>query len=224
MAARNTPPLPGVGGKRRLAYATRVRFAPVLSEVDAGEFIAKLDNLTRVYAAAMAPPPQQLPSRRAIMERHAAYAGFRAVVATAGQSQLIGFAYGFHGEACQWWHDLVSDAMAKRHGSALAQAWLGDSFEIAEVHVQPEYQGHGTGHAMLLRLTRGRPERTAVLSTMDADTTAHRLYHRLGFADLLPGFIFPGADMPYTIMAARLPLPDLARIARRLLPSRHCRV
>jgi hypothetical protein len=59
---------------------------------------------------------------------------------------------------------------------------------------------------MMLRLAAGQPERTAVLSTMDADTRAHRLYNWLGFEDLLGGFAFPGADMPYVIMGARLPL------------------
>jgi ribosomal protein S18 acetylase RimI-like enzyme len=128
---------------------------------------------------------------------------------------LVGFAYGFHGEAGQRWHDLVRDALAERHGRQAASDWMGDAFEVAEVHVHPEHQGHGTGHAMLLRLAAGRPEHTAMLSTMDADTSAHRLYRGVGFADLLPGFIFPGAVLPYTIMGAPLPLPRPCGQARQ---------
>ena len=59
----------------------------------------------------------------------------------------------------------------------------------------------------LLRLTSGRPERTALLSTRDADTPARRLYRGTGFTDLLTAFrFFPGGDPPYAVMGAELPL------------------
>jgi GNAT superfamily N-acetyltransferase len=214
-----------------------------LRELGAGDFLANLDACTRVYAAAMDPPEYQLPGRHSIMERHAGYAAFRAIAVIrsagtrpaadgpagarpaadgpAGDGQLIGFAYGFHGEGGQWWHDLVSQAVRSTRGREVAADWLTDSFEIAEVHVLPGHQGQGTGRAMMLRLTAGRPERTAVLSTMDADTRARRLYRRLGFADLIAGFAFAGTDDPYAIMGAPLPLregpPPSARPER---PSR----
>ena len=121
--------------------------------------------------------------------------------------RLIGFAYGFHGSGGQWWHDLVRRATANALGARAADDWFDDSLEIAEVHVLPGYQGQGIGLAMMLRLTTGRPERAAVLSTMDANTRARRLYHGLGFTDLLTGFEFPGTDLPYAIMGAPLPLP-----------------
>lgn len=127
----------------------------------------------------------------------------------AGQG-LVGFTYGFHGAGGQWWHDLVSRAVAVALGARAADDWFGDSIEIAEVHVLPGYQGRGTGLAMMERLTAGRPERAAVLSTMDANTRARRLYHGLGFTDLLTGFVFPGTDLPYAIMGAPLPLPGAA--------------
>ena len=86
------------------------------------------------------------------------------------------------------------------------------------MHVLPGHQGRGTGLAMILRLTAGRPERAAVLSTMDAQTRARRLYRGLGFIDLLTGFEFPGTDLPYAIMGAPLPLPGAS--ARPGRPSR----
>ncbi len=201
-----------------------MRSETALAEIGIGQFLANLDALTAIYAAAMAPPPQQLPGRRAIMERHAGYTAFRAVVATLPLNggppgeQLVGFAYGFHGETGQWWHDLVCSALAQHQGRRAARSWMDDSFEVAEVHVHPAHQGRGTGHAMLARLVAGRPEHTAVLSTMDADTSAHRLYRGVGFADLLPDFIFPGANLPYTIMGATLPLADTATLARLPAP------
>lgn len=131
---------------------------------------------------------------------------------TAAAPLLVGFAYGFRGAAGQWWHDLVSRAAAIMLGARAADEWFGDSLEIAEVHVHPGYQGQGAGLAMMRRLTADRMERVAVLSTMDADTRARRLYRGLGFTDLLTGFEFPGADLPYAIMGAPLPLPELPGI------------
>ena len=135
--------------------------------------------------------------------------------------ELVGFAYGFHGGGGQWWHDLVSRTTASILGSRAARDWFGDSLEIAEVHVLPGYQGRGTGLAMMLRLTAGRPERAAVLSTMDANTRARRLYRGLGFTDLLTDFTFPGTELPYAIMGAPLPLPGAP--ARSALPDRPSR-
>jgi ribosomal protein S18 acetylase RimI-like enzyme len=142
-------------------------------------------------------------------------------VATGSAPLLAGFAYGFHGGGGQWWHDLVSRTTASVLGTRAANDWFGDSLEIAEVHVLPSYQGRGTGLAMMLRLTAGRPERAAVLSTMDANTRARRLYRGLGFTDLLTRFTFPGTELPYAIMGAPLPLPGApARSARPDSPSR----
>ena len=211
------------GARRGSHTLTRVWGGLELRELGAGEFLANLDACTRVYAAAMNPPEYQLPGRHSIMERHAGYAAFRAIAviqadgagsagdepawtSPAGNGPLIAFAYGFHGEGGQWWHDLVSQAVTSVRGRETAADWLTDSFEIAEVHVLPGHQGQGTGQAMMLRLTAGRPERTAVLSTMDADTRARRLYRRLGFTDLIAGFAFAGTEDPYAIMGAPLPL------------------
>jgi len=220
-----------------------------LRELDGNQFLASLEACAAVYAAAMHPPTEQLPGRHTIMERHAGYAAFRAVAAImlpadgkqgagpagaggtgaggtgaggAGEApRLVGFAYGFHGAGGQWWHDVVSRAAASALGADAAEDWFGDSLEIAEVHVLPGHQGRGTGLAMMLGLTAGRPERAAVLSTMDANTRARRLYHGLGFTDLLTGFVFPGTDLPYAIMGAPLPLRGASpRSARPARPSR----
>ena len=220
----------------------------ILAELDGNQFLANLAACAGVYAAAMNPPEEQMPGRHMIMERHAGYAAFRAIAAIvrpaggapvdgdpAGRDpadseqadsepitgELVGFAYGFHGGGGQWWHDLVSRTTASILGSRAARDWFGDSLEIAEVHVLPSYQGRGAGLAMMMRLTAGRPERAAVLSTMDANTRARRLYRGLGFTDLLTGFTFPGTELPYAIMGAPLPLPGApARSAPPDRPSR----
>ena len=164
-----------------------------------------------VYAAAMRPPTRMLSGRESILDRHAASPGFRALAAFApsreprGEPVLAGFIYGFHGQAGQWWHDTVAGALATKY-PPLAATWLADSFEVAELHVLPAYQGAGIGRQLLLTLTAERPERTAVLSTQDAESRARRLYRGVGFADLLTGFLFSGGDPPYAVMGAVLPL------------------
>ena len=179
-----------------------------VSELSPAEFTARLDQLIAVYAAAMRPPAELLAGRRSTMAGHAANPGFRALAVTDdGTGEAVGFGYGFHGAPGQWWHDTVRRALVASRGDAGAAAWLGDSFEVAELHVAPDYQGGGVGADVLLRLTSGRPERTALLSTRDADTSARRLYRGTGFADLLTAFhFFPGGEPPYAVMGAELPL------------------
>ena len=182
-----------MSGRPPARTLARVRAGPELLEFGKARFLAELGVLINVYAAAMQPPQHQLPGRRAIMERHAGFPSFRCVAMTlpdgsgnapaelrtqTGHSgvTVIGFAYGFHGTTGQWWHDLVRSALALRGGRDLAETWLGDSFEVAEVHVHPGYQGRGIGRAMVPALIRPRLERTALLSTQDTDSRARRLY------------------------------------------------
>ncbi len=210
-----------------------MRAGPELRELNASQFLARLDVLTGIYALAMDAPAAQLPGRRATMERHAGYPAFRAVTAVlsardaspAGDhAAVVGFAYGFHGAAGQWWHDVVLATLTAERGDEDARYWLGDSFEIAEVHVHPDYQGGGIGRAMMHALVAGRRERAALLSTPDGHTRARRLYRSLGFTDLVPPFTFPGSGPAYAIMGVALPLrdepPPATRPARPASPSR----
>jgi GNAT superfamily N-acetyltransferase len=183
-------------------------------ELGPREFRAAIRVLVGVYAAAMNPPDRTLSGREAIMDRHAASPGFRGLTAHVDE-RLAGFTYGFHGENGQWWHDMVAAALATRSGpggsaaeyaEGAPGAWLDDSFEVAELHVLPSWQGKGIGRSLLLSLAAGRPERTAVLSTADAPTPARRLYRGLGFTDLLTDFRFSGSEPPYAVMGALLPL------------------
>jgi ribosomal protein S18 acetylase RimI-like enzyme len=198
-----------------------MRSALTVSELSPAEFTSRLDQLVALYAAAMRPPPGVLPGRRAVMIGHATSPGFRALLATVdGSGEPAGFTYGFQGRASQWWHDTVARGLAAAHGTATAEAWLHNSFEVAELHVAPEHQGHGLGASLLLRLASDRPERTALLSTRDADTPARRLYRGVGFTDLLTHFVFfPSGDPPYAVMGAELPLRGLSPRPRSESPS-----
>ena len=181
---------------------------------DPAEFTSRLDQLIAVYAAAMRPPADQLAGRRPIMAGHASYPWFRALAATV-DGQLAGFCYGFHGAVGQWWHERVRYGLTASRGQEAAKAWLADTLEVAELHVRPEYQGRGIGSGLLRQLADGRTERTVVLSTHDTESVARRMYRDAGFTDLLTGFLFDGAEPPYAVMGAELPLrPAPARAAK----------
>lgn len=187
------------------AFGARRETTPQIREIDRRGFFRRLDAMLATYAAAMEPPADQMPGRRTIMERHAAYPGFRAFVA-GRRRDLAGFAYGFHGEPGQWWHDVVHGALTETGGPEHARAWMGEAFEVAELHVHPDSQGRGLGRRLITTLCADRPERTVVLSTLDAQTPARHLYRSLGMTDLLTAFRFPGGGPLYAVMGARLPL------------------
>lgn len=183
--------------------------AIAIGELNRSDFLASIDDFLAVYAAAMGADAAELPSRRAIMERHSGSPDFRALAVTAGPSgRVVAFSYGFRGLPGQWWHDVVRAGISAVTGLRTAGYWLDDVLEIAEVHVHPEFQARRIGRRMMLALAARRTERTAVLSTRDALTPARRLYRSLGFADLLTDFVFPGGGPPYAVMGADLPLPD----------------
>ncbi len=180
--------------------------ATTLTELGAARFVAAVDKMLAVYTAAMNPAPAQLSGRRSIMARHASNPGFRALTVLDSGGELVAFSYGFHGEAGQWWHDMVNYAVAATSGADTATRWLSDSFEVAELHVMPAYQHQGLGRSLLYGLTAGLGERNALLSTHDSDSPARHLYRSAGFVDLLTAFRFSGGDPPYAVMGAPLPL------------------
>lgn len=182
-----------------------------LRELAPPAFVHAIPALLEVYEAAMRPPPEQLPGRSAAMRGHALHQGFRCVVATR-DDRAVGFAYAFHGAEGQWWHDVVTEGIRTRGRRGHLRRYLTDPLEIAEVHVHPDAQNQGIGRRMLYLLCAERPERTAVLSTRSGPSPARHLYRSCGFVELLDPFFFPGSPgRPFSIMAARLPLPARGR-------------
>ncbi|HEX3309487.1 MAG TPA: hypothetical protein VHS32_24825, partial [Streptosporangiaceae bacterium] len=106
MATRRSWHLFGARNQARSGSSGSSPAAVTVGELSPVEFIARLDQLVAVYAAAMRPAPELLAGRRTIMAGHAGNPGFRALAVTDdGTGETVGFGYGFHGAAGQWWHD-----------------------------------------------------------------------------------------------------------------------
>lgn len=169
------------------------------------EVTQRLDDVIYVYGQAMGYPSDMLLTRRSYMGAHVNRREFRAVASLDEAGRLLGFGYGYRSDPGQWWHDQVRGAM-RREARAF---WLIDCFEVVELHVLPEAQGHGLGANQLQTLLGLTNATTTLLSTPEADeakSRAWRLYRRFGFVDVLRHFIFPGDGRPFAILGRRLPL------------------
>ena len=177
---------------------------PVIETIDATRFGTLLPAAAHIYGAAMQRPPELVVQRREIMQAHLDRTGFAAVVAcdpTAGNDGLVGFGYGYRGRSGEWWHDVVAKAVSRSSlGRAGCKQWLDDAFELAELHVLPDHQHHGTGRQILQQLLAAAGGNTVILSTHDKESPARALYRSFGFVDLLRDFVFPGSTEVYAVM------------------------
>src|SRR4029453_8156300 len=91
------------------------------------------------YGEAMGSRAELLQTRRGYIGAHVRRAGFRAVATLTTEGRLAGFGYGYTPGPGPGGQDQVRSALdepARRH-------WLGDCFEVVELHVKPSAQGHG---------------------------------------------------------------------------------
>lgn len=175
-----------------------------LERLEAEQFRTLAADAASVYGAAMHRSPEIVLQRRDIIGSHTSYRGFVAAGAfddDGGQQPvLVGFGYGYLGASGQWWHDIVAGAL----GRGASRRWLRNGFELAELHVLPDHQGHGLGRSLLIDVLGRTTASHAVLSTPDIESPARALYRSQGFEDLLCGFYFPGSSEAYAIMGADL--------------------
>lgn len=172
------------------------------------ELIARVDEAMAIYVAAMGYHVSAGKARAAATRAHTRYPGFAAVAAVhTPTGRLLGFGYGYSSRPGQWWHDLVHRAVEP----ATAELWMGEAFELSELHVSPDAQARGIGRALLTELATRTDESTMLLSTPDAETRAFRLYTDLGFVALARRHRFPGDGRPFAVLGARLPLASPGR-------------
>ncbi len=176
-----------------------------IAEVDSDQIRTLDRQLQQVYISAFSLPPYRqgqsdvVRFRESFM-RHSHRGGFRCVVAEDSKQGVVGFGYGYRSAPGQWWRDTVEEAL----GEDNAKVWLSDAFEFVELAVARAMQGRGIGgriHDELLNLVDNR---TAVLSTYQAETPARKLYLNRGWITLLWDFEFPGSPQPILVMGIDL--------------------
>lgn len=160
----------------------------------------RLHEAMQIYVEAMGYAAGSGSQRGVHLLKHTRHADFRCRAALDPRGAMLGFGYGYTSLPGQWWHDLVQRAVKQD-----ADFWLGNAFELSELHVSPTAQGRGIGERVLRSLADGLPHRTMLLSTPEGENRAWRLYRRLGFTDLARNHLFPGDHRPFGVLGAALP-------------------
>ena len=191
--------------------ATEAEPTPHLVDLSAQEIRRRLPEALSIYVEAMGYPQGTEYHRAPMWSEHVLRPGWRGVgaVLPPPESPLVAIAYGYRGAPHQWWNQQVRDGL-RRSGKSneYIDAVLSDYFELTELHVRPDAQGHGLGSALTRRLLAGRTEKNVLLSTPEVageDNRAWRLYRRLGFEDVLRDFTFAGDRRPFAVLGRVLP-------------------
>jgi ribosomal protein S18 acetylase RimI-like enzyme len=167
------------------------------------DLAARAPEALGVQALAFGLTDEEIAVRLQIVTRHAGYPGVVALGAV-HRGRLVGFGYGMPNDRSYWWSTVIEPYLEER-GNA---HWLDDSFSVTELHVLPAWQRRGLGRTLIRALCRSSALPRSILSAIDAETPARRLYRSLGYVDLARPVMFPNTDRPYAVMGAPLPLRD----------------
>ncbi|MFI6449267.1 GNAT family N-acetyltransferase [Kitasatospora sp. NPDC050543] len=169
--------------------------------IEAIDLAAWAPYALEVQAVAFGLTAEEVAVRLQIVGRHAQQPGVLALGAMS-RGRLVGFGYGMPNRREHWWSTVIQPHLeAAGHGD-----WLDDVFAITELHVLPQFQGRGVGSTLIRTLCERSGQPRSILSAIDAETPARRLYRALGYRDLARAVRFPNTDRPYAVMGARLPL------------------
>jgi ribosomal protein S18 acetylase RimI-like enzyme len=166
------------------------------------DLAARVDEALAVQAVAFGLTDEEIGVRRHVVLRHMANPGVRALGATTGAGRLVGFVYCMPNNRIYWWSTVVQPYL-RDNGE---DGWLDDAFVITELHVHPGYQKRGIGRTLITTITDEAEQPRSILSAIDVESPARRLYRSLGYRDLARRVIFPSAPSPYAVMGAELPL------------------
>ncbi|MFJ6217366.1 GNAT family N-acetyltransferase [Streptomyces sp. NPDC092296] len=165
------------------------------------DLAARAEEALAVQALAFGLTDEEVAVRLQIVTRHAEYPGVIALGALHGR-RLVGFGYGMPNHRGHWWSTVIQPYLEATGNGR----WLDDSFAVTELHVLPAHQGRGLGRTMISELCERSGLPRSILSAIDEETPARRLYRGLGYADLARPVLFPNTDRPYAVMGADLPL------------------
>lgn len=130
---------------------------------------------------------------------YADFPDFRGLVARLPDGRVIGVAFGTRAQPEHWWHRAVAEQVGSGH-PALQNAWV-----LVELAVLPGYRNHGLGTRLHDAILAAQPLPRVLLSTPASNFAAVRLYERLGWSVLHPGFPFHPGNAPYMVMMRSLP-------------------
>jgi ribosomal protein S18 acetylase RimI-like enzyme len=176
-----------------------------LVEFSQNQLRARLGEALTLYVSAMRYPSGAVQHRAPMWLSHMLRAQWRCVGALAPDGSLVGIGYGYQGAPGQWWYEQVRSGLSAV-ANPLVDEWMNDYFELTELHVRPDAQGHGLGEALLRYLLEGVPMSKVLLSTPEGPTRAWRLYRRVGFVDVLRHYQFSGDPRPFAVLGRALPL------------------
>lgn len=172
------------------------------------EFVYHTPELVDLYMNAMGYEPSLRESWINSWRRQATSAGFTATVAY-NEDGVLGIAHGHSGTPMHWWHLQVQKGLIGAGSYEQHRRLLSSYFELSEIHVHPEFQGHGIGASLLTDLVKNAHHPYVMLSTPEVPHEANgafQLYRKYGFEDVLRNFTFSGDQRPFAILAAKLPL------------------
>jgi ribosomal protein S18 acetylase RimI-like enzyme len=200
---RGLPPPIAPPPKARTEITITIR--PLLAE----QIHARAAELHAIYRAAFAAPPYSEDESGAALLLytlldHSRKPGFRCFGAEpASGGPLLGVVYGYQGAQGDWWRERVAAALPP----ASAALWLDDCFEYAGFADTPTAQRQGLGAQLHDALLSGLPQRTAVLSTIQAATPAFAFYRAHGWITLREDYRFALDGPLWRLMGLCLPPP-----------------
>lgn len=163
-----------------------------------------LDAIVGIYDRAFREPPYNHNAAaadgfREALASHRMYPDFEAILLLEG-GRLLGFVYGHTNRPEHWWYRQIAPSLRPRiRADVFDDAWV-----VVELAVDPDARRRGYGRQLLDASMRGKPNRWVVLSTMDTDSPAVRLYEDEGFRPLLSGFVFTEGMGRWLVLARRL--------------------
>ncbi len=167
----------------------------------------RLAEALSIYVEAMGYPSGTAQQRAPMWAEHMNRSGWRCIAALDRGGDMVGIGYGYLGEPRQWWHEQVHKGLSTVLGPEQVSLWLTGYFELTELHVRPDTQGHGLGERVLRGLlAEPVPAGRVLLSTPEGPSRAWRLYRRVGFRELLRDYRFAGDPRLFAVLGRELPL------------------
>lgn len=177
----------------------KVHFQPLSPK----EFCQLAPISVELYLQAMSYAAEMAKSRQQVWMNDSLRPGFKAACAHDGE-YLLGIAYGFSGDREHWWTQQISRGLFEQGGpTERERSIISNFFELAEIHVNPKFQGQGIGRELFRELVTQTNQPHVLLSTPEVEGEANNafsLYRRLGFEDFLRHFQFRGDPRHFAVL------------------------